>query len=63
MKGVSEEEDKGGGRLGKMMNSEFEGEKRVREREKIGLCSNCAELVRIKSKRSGSGLSTSPRTD
>ena len=57
---MSEEGDKGGGGLEKMMNSEFEGEKRVRERERNEFCSNCRNRSGNKTKRNGSGLATSP---
>ena len=60
MKEVSEEGDKGGGGLGKKVNSELRERKWVREREKNGFCSNCCNWFGNKAKRSGSGLSMSP---
>ena len=45
---MSEEGDKGGGRLGKKVNSEFEGEKWVRERERIGFCILAANWFELK---------------
>ena len=52
--------EKGGGGLGKKVNSELREIKWVREREKNGFCSNCCNWFGNKAKRSGSGLSTSP---
>ena len=60
---MSVEGEKGGGRLGKKVNSEFEGEKWVREREKIGFCILAANWFENKAKRSGSGLATSPLSE
>ena len=52
--------EKGGGGLGKKVNSELRERKWVREREEIGFCSNCRNWFENKAKSSDSGLSTSP---
>ena len=63
MKGVSEEVGKRGRNLEKMMNSCLEREREEKNKGKTRFLQFCVNWSEVKAKRSGSGLSTSPRTD
>ena len=62
MKGVSIEVGKRGGEGKKMMNSGFRERERRKIKGKNVSAANCKDWFELKQKRSGSGLSTSPRT-